>query len=765
MNLLRTSSQKSIFRSVMVYLLVYCMFFNASVPVLLAGPEGAQVVNGNVTINQSGFNTTITASDKAIINYSGFDISRAEIVQFIQPGTSASVLNRILSANPTNINGTLLANGRVFFVNPAGVYFGNGAQVNVHQLVASALDITDADFINGRYNFAGGEGSVINAGDIYAEKVYLIGKQVANSGSISCPAGYVVMASGDRVFIGEPGSDIVLEIDGPSLPESSDPVEGSGVLNEGTVDAGGGKIVLAAAGDIYSQAISNVGTLSVSDDAGGAGQIKLAAADGVVTNTGTIEASGSEGGQITMEGTKVGQFGTIHADGTDSHGGSVDLTASDVVALSSESLTTANAGLNGNGGEIMIWADGVTRFYGDIEARGGTESGDGGFAEVSGKTLVYRGHTDLGAPVGNAGTLLLDPDTITIAGGTADGDDDEAGDLSTLLEDNAITGQVAEGADPAAFTVYESEIENTDAHIVLEAYDGISTSGDFGGDQLLVMNNRDLTLRTRNDVGDAATGIDLTSSDEGASLEIKTQGTGSITIETGVLGAATPQDAPISLCNLNASGTGSITVNATGAVDIDSAINAGALVSIGGSSINISSNITGVVVTFDADVTADGGGAQTFDAGSGTLTAKSITKAAGDLTLGGATGIDIAGDLSAVGLTIEDDVTASGGGSQEFDAEAGTLTAKSITKAAGDLTLGGATGIDIAGDLSAVGLTIEDDVTTSGGGSQEFDAEGGTLTAKSITKAAGDLTLGGATDIDIAGDLSAVGLTIEDAGV
>ncbi|MHC4086001.1 MAG: two-partner secretion domain-containing protein, partial [Planctomycetota bacterium] len=187
MNLLRTSSQKRLFRSVIVYFLTFCMFFNASLPVVLAGPEGAQVVNGDVAIQQSGYNTTITASDKAIINYSSFDIARPEIVQFIQPDTSASVLNRILSANPTNINGTLLANGRVFFVNPAGVYFGNGAQVNVNQLVASALNITDADFINGRYNFVGGEGSVINEGDIFAEKVYLIGRQVANSGSISCP--------------------------------------------------------------------------------------------------------------------------------------------------------------------------------------------------------------------------------------------------------------------------------------------------------------------------------------------------------------------------------------------------------------------------------------------------------------------------------------------------------------------------------------------------------------------------------------------------
>jgi len=127
------------------------------------------------------------------------------------------------------------------------------------------------------------------------------------------------------------------------------------------------------------------------------------------------------------------------------------------------------------------------------------------------------------------------------------------------------------------------------------------------------------------------------------------------------------------------------------------------------------------------------------------------------LTLGGATGIDIAGNLSAVGLTIEDDVTATDSGPQEFDAEGGTLTAQSITKASGDLTLGGATGIDIAGNLSAVGLTIEDDVTATDSGPQEFDAEGGTLTAQSITKASGDLTLGGATGIDLDGTVDVQG--------
>jgi len=416
MELSRKFSKRRYFKSTIGYFLTCCMFFNTSLSVVLAGPEGAQVVNGQVSFQQSGYNTTITASDKSIINYSSFDIARPEIVQFIQPGSSASVLNRILSANPTNINGTLLANGRVFFVNPAGVYFGAGARVNVNQLVASGLNITNSDFINGQYNFAGGNGSVINSGDISAEKVYLIGRQVANSGSISCPAGYVVMASGDRVFLGEPGTDVVLEVDAPSSPESAEPIEGSGVLNEGTVDAASGTIVLAA-GDIYSQAISNTGSLSASFESGEAGQITLTADGGQVTNTGTIEASGIKGGQVVMEGARVGQFGTVHADGIDSDGGSVDLLASDVVALSSDSLTTANAGTNGDGGEVIVYSPDTALFRdgAKIEVKGGSESGNGGFVEISGKKYVeVDGIADRTAANGESGMLLIDPANISI---------------------------------------------------------------------------------------------------------------------------------------------------------------------------------------------------------------------------------------------------------------------------------------------------------------------------------------------------------------
>jgi filamentous hemagglutinin family protein len=143
-----------------IFTVICYVFLNTSNFVVLAGPERADVIHGQVSFQKSGLNTVITASDKSIVNYKSFNIARPETVQFVQPNRNASILNRIISANPTHIDGILSANGRVFFVNPAGVYIGNGAKINVNQLVASGLNISNSDFLNGKYHFVGGNGSV-----------------------------------------------------------------------------------------------------------------------------------------------------------------------------------------------------------------------------------------------------------------------------------------------------------------------------------------------------------------------------------------------------------------------------------------------------------------------------------------------------------------------------------------------------------------------------------------------------------------------------
>ena len=96
-------------------------------------------------------------------------------------------------------------------MNPAGVYFGIGSEINVNQLVASGLGMSNEDFqavlddVSNLMIFNGdGGGDVTNNGTITANSVYLVGKNVINNGSINCMAGTVLMAAGDGVYLSQP---------------------------------------------------------------------------------------------------------------------------------------------------------------------------------------------------------------------------------------------------------------------------------------------------------------------------------------------------------------------------------------------------------------------------------------------------------------------------------------------------------------------------------------------------------------------------------
>ncbi|MFC1635268.1 beta strand repeat-containing protein [Planctomycetota bacterium] len=744
----------------LAFFFTYVMFLNISLPVAWAGPEGAQVINGEVSIQQSAYNTTITASDKAIINYSSFDIARPETVQFIQPGSSASVLNRILSASPTNIDGTLLANGRVFFVNPAGIYIGAGARINVNQLVASGLNISNSDFINGRYNFAGGNGSVINSGDISAEQVYLIGKQVTNSGNISCPAGYVVMAAGDRIFLGEPGSEIVLEIDESSPSESADAVgSGAGVLNEGTVDAAGGIIALAAAGDIYSQAISNVGSLSTSVEASDAGKVKLIATEGTVVSSGSIEATSSSGtgGTVQMLGDRVGLFDAAEIDVSGSDGGGTVLVGGDYQGkgevptasqtfIGPDSSIKADATENGDGGRIIVWADDITRFYGDISARGGAEAGDGGFVEVSGKeNLGFYGYVDTQAPMGNNGTLLLDPTDLTITD-TATGENLDPDFTGTINFGDGLN----DGTDSVSAGVLEAIAAGTD--IILQATNKITidplTSGGKGGV------DKELTLNQTGDVKflTGAGGFSMATDNK-----INITGTANLTIDAIAASSGGTGDGPVSLGELQTT-SGNITVRGT-TVTLNENFTAGGAIAVTGTNINLNGTTytsTGNDVTFDGEVDLDAGVTTTVVtaggvAGDAVTFTSPVNDAASDTTLqlvGGAGEVDMQGNVGTVeAFTVSSagqvdlaDVTA-----DEAISVTGTnidLNGTTYTSTGNDVTFDGEVDLD-------AGVTTT--VVTAGG------VAGDAVTFTSpVNDAASDTTLqlvGGAGEVDMQGNV------------
>src|ERR1700754_1326771 len=171
-----------------------------------AGPEGASVVGGAATIQGQGGPAVIVnqSTNSAIINWNTFNIGVNESVRFNQPNSSSVALNRVVGGlGPSEIMGSLTANGRVFIINRDGILFGPGSVVNTAGFLATTNDIKNADFMAGRYNFnipGRPDASIVNQGRITATSggfAALVAPGVRNSGTITATLGTVALASGN----------------------------------------------------------------------------------------------------------------------------------------------------------------------------------------------------------------------------------------------------------------------------------------------------------------------------------------------------------------------------------------------------------------------------------------------------------------------------------------------------------------------------------------------------------------------------------------
>ncbi|MGK5011526.1 YDG domain-containing protein [Janthinobacterium sp. MDB2-8] len=206
-------------------------------------------------------------------------------------------LNRVLGSDGTTILGNLSANGKVFIVNPNGVLFGQGASVNTAGLVASTLDISNSDFMSGKYQFSGnGSGKVLNQGSISAPGGYvaLLGAHVSNEGTIQARLGSVALAAGQAITLDVAGDGLLnVAVDRGAV--------GALVQNGGLIRADGGSVVLTAqaAGDLLKTVVNNTGVIEAHTIDTRSGTIKLLGdmQTGTVNAGGTLDASAPDGGK------------------------------------------------------------------------------------------------------------------------------------------------------------------------------------------------------------------------------------------------------------------------------------------------------------------------------------------------------------------------------------------------------------------------------------------------------------------------------------
>jgi filamentous hemagglutinin family protein len=290
-------------------------FFLSSTPASAldpsALPTGGRIIAGSGSITANGNAMNITQNTQRMIaNWSTFNIGQNASVAFKQPNASAIALNRIQDQNPSQIFGSLAANGQVWLVNPSGIMFGRNVQVNVGGLVASSLNITNDNFLVGKNIFEklGTAGAITNQGTIsaaYGGYIALISPAVSNEGSLTANGGTVAMAAGDKVNLDFNGDSLI------SFTVEQGAVDAM-AHNSGLVKADGGLVMMTAkaAHDLTSAVVNNTGIIEAQTLENKAGRILLLAdmKSGETIVGGRLDASapnGGDGGFIETSAAKV----------------------------------------------------------------------------------------------------------------------------------------------------------------------------------------------------------------------------------------------------------------------------------------------------------------------------------------------------------------------------------------------------------------------------------------------------------------------------
>jgi filamentous hemagglutinin family protein len=410
-----------------------------------ARPTGGQVTAGQASIGQSTTTTTVSqASQRAAVNWQSFDVGSQQTVDFKQPSSSAVTLNRVVGPNPSEIAGHIQANGQLVVVNQAGVVFDKGSQVNAAGLVVSAAGISDGNFMAGKMAFdqaANPNARIENHGTITVKDhglAVLVAPQVRNSGTIQAKLGTVVLAGAEAETLDLYGDGLVTINVTKQVRSAPDGTKAL-VTNTGTIAAKGGSVVLTAdaVDGVVQTLVDAGGHISADSSAARTGRVLISGSGGDVRVEGVVTAQGNApglaGGTVQVSGsnaTIVGAHARISAAGQ-AGGGTIALgttlaraqgggtgtaaATTKTLVVRKGATVSADATGKGSGGRVVLLSADSTTMAGTITAKGGTQGGDGGFVEVSGGVLTLTGHVDASAPVGNTGTLLLDPSDLWVS--------------------------------------------------------------------------------------------------------------------------------------------------------------------------------------------------------------------------------------------------------------------------------------------------------------------------------------------------------------
>ena len=383
-----------------------------------ANPTGLSVVAGQATTQTIGNLMQVTNTPGAILNWQQFNVDVGQTTQFIQQNSASQVFNRVTGGDASQILGTLQSNGQVFLINPAGVFFGQGAVVDTAGFLASTLAASDTDLLNGHLRFkdsTGTAGAIVNQGTLKTHSggsIVLLAPSVENSGIVYAD-GEVLLAAGHSVTI--------VDMKHPTIGLTVAVRESDKAVNLGQI--------ISKNASLFSHLVKNSGVVEATGaQVDQSGVIRFVAkGDALVGGQVLAESASAKGGEIDITGNRVAVLDGARVSANGATGGGhvhvgggwkgQDETIANArqTVVQANTVVSANATMKGNGGEVVVWADGHTVVNAEVQAMGGATGGNGGRIETSGKeTLAVNVAANTSASNGSSGLWLIDPANLTI---------------------------------------------------------------------------------------------------------------------------------------------------------------------------------------------------------------------------------------------------------------------------------------------------------------------------------------------------------------
>ncbi len=331
-------------------------------PRVIAGTDPNLWVNANApTQSTSNGQTTVTVeqtSQRAIMTWQQYNIGKNTTLYYDQTGGNSAngnswvALNRIdATGSPSQILGSIKADGTVLIINPNGIIFSGTSQINVHSLIASSMDINS--FVGngaGNANAFNANGAAYTSFSVNGAN-FLAPSNEDNGNKAFLSSGLYTNglggnAGGTLVFSAGSGAGINAGIQVQSGAMVSTNVSGFDngglvalvgpqVNNAGSIETAAGQIVLAAGNNVLLTAPASGSTqtsFTATNLLLGQGLVYTPAAvpGGALAVNDVTGILTSTRGNITLVGDSVEQLGYAEATTSITRAGSITILATGI---------------------------------------------------------------------------------------------------------------------------------------------------------------------------------------------------------------------------------------------------------------------------------------------------------------------------------------------------------------------------------------------------------------------------------------------------